>query len=144
MTLRFVLIGLLLAPGLLMAQPLDAEKGLYSARNELAALQEQLNEAVGNTLQARRQISVLRKRLITIRSQARDCISDAVTKVTALAARREALGSRQALSIRRCSVCAANWMPKSTGTKKYASPASRLPRHPRTCSSAFRNATRRR
>ncbi len=97
MTLRFILTGLLLAPGLLIAQGLDTEQGLGNARSELAVLQEQLDDTAGNTLQARRQISILRKRLITIRSQARDCISDAVTKVSTLTARREALGEPSAI-----------------------------------------------
>ena len=92
MSLRVALVGLLLSPGLLLAEPLDSEQSLGSARSELAALQEQLDETAGNTLQARRQISVLRKRLVTIRSQARDCISNAVTRVTGLTERREALG----------------------------------------------------
>jgi small-conductance mechanosensitive channel len=91
MMLRFILLGILLGPGLLVAQSIETEAWLDSARNELTVLEKQY-DAAGNTLQASRQISELRKRIVATRSQARGCITDAATKVESLKARRVALG----------------------------------------------------
>ncbi len=93
MILRFMLTVILLGPGNLFAEttPFETEENQAGARNELATIGTQIDIA-DVSLQARRRISELRKRLIAIRGQARVCITDATAKVENLKARRAALG----------------------------------------------------
>jgi small-conductance mechanosensitive channel len=95
MLLRYLLIGLLLSPGLIMAAPSVTEDGSEIFK---AALQDELKDmskhidAADNTLQSRRQMSEYRKQLIEMRSQARDCLNTAVAKLQPLKERSDALG----------------------------------------------------
>jgi small-conductance mechanosensitive channel len=88
---RLVFALLLGAPGL-MAQPaaLNTAREIDDTRAELAVLEEQINSA-GNSLQAQRQASALRKRLVAIRARSRECVEAAGAQVQALNERRAAL-----------------------------------------------------
>ncbi len=91
--LRFLLTVMLFGSGSLFAEdvPFDTAEGQAETRKELTTMSTQIEDA-GFSLQARRRVSELRKRLIAIRGQALDCVTDASAKVDALKERREALG----------------------------------------------------
>ncbi len=91
MILRIILLAILFAPGLLIAEPQEAAEMQAGVGNELAEFAKQV-DAAGNTLQASRKVSGFRKRITAIRNQARSCISDSVAKADNLAAKRAALG----------------------------------------------------
>lgn len=93
MILRLILTCLLFCPGWLHANWLDNEQGINAAREELALIKHEL-DAADNTLQAHRHVQELNRRLVAIRSQGRDCINDAVEKLTVLNTRRETIGAR--------------------------------------------------
>ncbi len=88
-----LLTVLLLSSGTLLAEdiPFDTAESQADTRKELTEMSAQIDDA-GFSLQARRRVSELRKRLIAIRGQALDCVTDATAKVDALQARRETLG----------------------------------------------------
>jgi|GEM_PF-6664356 len=81
---------LLLVPAWLAAQGLDSEQNLEVVRAELAVLAHAID--AGDTLQARRQSSERRQRLVSIRAQARECTSQRLANLESLGARRAALG----------------------------------------------------
>ena len=91
MMLRIVLLVMLLAPGPLVAQPIDTDGWLNDVRDELTVLDQQY-QAAGNTLQGSRRISALVKRTVAVRGQARDCIAGADKEIGSLRTRRTALG----------------------------------------------------
>jgi small-conductance mechanosensitive channel len=91
---KFILTLILLgSSGNLIAEdvPFDTAKSQAETRNELSTMGAQIDSA-GFSLQAHRRVSELRKRLIAIRSQALDCITDATANVDSLKTRRDALG----------------------------------------------------
>jgi potassium efflux system protein len=87
-----LLAVLLFVPGWLAAQGLDSEQNLEVIRAELAVLTHAID--AGDTLQARRQSSERRQRLVSIRNQARECTTQTLVNLENLGTRRAALGEQ--------------------------------------------------
>lgn len=93
--LRFLLLGILFSSASTFAQSLDTDAQLNNARKELTILDKKLG-ASSEILTSRRKLTELKRRLLTIRAQARDCLTNATTRLEDLLARRDALAQASA------------------------------------------------
>ncbi len=88
---KVILTVILFISSLNLAQADIANFDPVTVRDELSAMQTTLEKA-DNSLQANRQITEYRKRLILIRSRAKECITATTTKVQTLKERLAAIG----------------------------------------------------